>query len=101
MMLATVSALRGELRIKLVAQCRSLRAHEVTKIGHGLAGEDGVIGQPPLLRALHLGVPIGALDQADGDAAAERRPGLGEPLDNCRRTLLIRLHGKPESIPAA
>ena len=94
--------MRGELRIKLFAQCQELaRTHEVTKIGHGLAGEDGIIGQPPLLRALDLGVPIGALDQADGDAATERRPGLGEPIDKRRRTLLIRLHGKPESIPAA
>src|SRR5205807_1916432 len=64
----------GELRINARAGCEQLaRADGIAEIGHRLAGEYGIIRQPALLRALDLGVPIGALDQAQHDAAATRR----------------------------
>ena len=75
MMLATVSAL-------WVANCgnsaraappATLRASHVTEIGHRLAGEHRIIGEPALLRPLDLGVPIGALDQPHRQPAVERR----------------------------
>ena len=47
-------------------------AFQVAKVGHRLAREDRIIGKPALLRALDLGVPIGALHQPHHQAAIER-----------------------------
>ena len=61
----------GELR-KQTAACREQAsdAGHVAKIGHGLAREHRIIGEPALLRALDLGVPIGAFDQPHREPAA-------------------------------
>ena len=60
----------GELR-KQPRACgkQLLHAGHVAEVGHGLAREHGIIGQAALLRALDLGVPIGALDQPDRQPA--------------------------------
>jgi hypothetical protein len=42
---------------------------DVGDVGGGLAGEDREAGQAEGLSALDLGVPVGALDEADHDAA--------------------------------
>ena len=54
-------------------------AGEIRKVGRGLAREDRIVRQPALLRALDLGVPVGALDQAHrqpppGRVRQRRRP---------------------------
>ena len=92
----------GELRVKPSARREQLPgAGHVAEVGHGLAREHRIIGKPALLRALDLGVPIGALDQPDRQPAAQRRGGLLEPVDHGQRALLIGLHRKPKSVPAA
>ena len=63
----------GELRVEMRARGQAVaRAGGVAEVGHRLAGEHRIVGEPALLRALDLGVPIGALDQAHHQAAAER-----------------------------
>ena len=78
-----------------------MRAGHVAEVGHRLAGEHRIIGKPALLRALDLGVPIGALHQPDGEPAAHRRGRFFDPVDHGQRALLIGLHRKPKSVPAA
>ncbi len=91
----------GELRIKPRPRGEQLaRAGGEAEIGHGLAGEDGIVGQSALLGALDLGVPIGALDQPHHEAAAEPARGFVEPIDHRRGALEIGLHRDPEAFPA-
>ena len=92
----------GELRVKAIARRdQLLDAGHVAEVGHGLAREHRIVGKPALLSALDLGVPIGAFHQADGYSAAYRASHLLDPADDRKRALLIRLHGKPKSVPAA
>ena len=92
----------GELRVKAVARRdQLLDTGHVTEVGHGLAREHRIVGEPALLGALDLGVPISALHQADSYSAAYRPSHLLDPADDGERALLIRLHGKPKSVPAA
>ena len=92
----------GKLRKDALARGKELpRTSHVTKIGHGLAGKYRIVGQAALLRALDLGVPIGALDQPDRQPVAERGSRLFGPVDNRQGTLLIGLHGKTEAFEAA
>ncbi len=92
----------GELRVELLARGQQLaRALQVAQVGHRLAGEDRIVGEPALLRALDLGVPIGALDEPHHQAAVERARVVGEPVDHRGRALLIGLHREPEAFPAA
>ena len=73
-MVATVSALWvancGKMRGRSASSC--LRAGDVVQVGHRLAGEHRIVVEAALLRALDLGVPIGALDQAHHHAPVER-----------------------------
>ena len=91
----------GELR-KYLRASRDQPAHavHVTKIGHGLAGEHGIIGQSAFLGALDLAVPIGALDESHAQAAAQRLRRADHPIDHRRRAFLIGLHREPEPRPA-
>ena len=92
----------GELRKNARSRGEQLLdAGHVAEIGHGLAREHRIIGKPALLRALDFGVPIGALDQADRQPAARARPRLLDPADHRQSALLIGLHRKPETVPAA
>ena len=92
----------GELR-KQPRACgkQLLDAGHVAEVGHGLAREHRIIGQAALLRALDLGVPIGALDQPDGQPAIFCRGDVLDPVDHRQSALLIGLHRKPKAIPAA
>ena len=75
-------------------------ASHVTDVGRGLAGEHRIVDEAPLLRALDLAVPVGALHQADHDGAAggaAERPGPG---DHRRRAALIGLDRHAQAIPA-
>ncbi len=74
-------------------------ADHVAEIGHRLAREHRVIGEAAFLGALDLGIPIGALHQAHHEMAAVRAGSLDRPVDHRRRSLLIRLHRKPEAVP--
>ena len=63
----------GELRKDARPQRQQLlRAGDVVQIRHRLAGEHRIAVEPALLRALDLGVPIGALDQPHHQPAVER-----------------------------
>ena len=89
-----------KLRIEMRPSGEQLgHASHVVEIGHRLAGEHGVVGKPALLRALHLGVPVGTLHQAHHQAAIERTRGIVHPVDHRGRALLIGLHRKPEAVP--
>ena len=62
----------GELRKNPRAQRQQLSCTgDVIQIGHRLAGEHGIAVEPAFLRALDLGVPIGALDQPHHHPAVE------------------------------
>ena len=76
------------------------RAGDVVQVGHRLAGEDRIAVQSALLRALDLGVPVGALHQAHGDAAVHSFSKRMNMIDHRLGTLLIGLHGKTETVPA-
>jgi len=91
----------GELR-KDARACREepLYAGHVAEVGHGLARVHRIVGKPALLRALDLGVPVGALDQAHGHAAVARGGSLLDPVDRRQGALLIGLHGEAEAVPA-
>ncbi len=92
----------GELRIEpRPRRQQPVGTSQVGQIGHRLAGEDRIVCEPALLRALDLAVPIGALHQPHHQAAAARLGGLGQPVDHGAGALLIGLHRQAESIPAA
>ena len=83
---------RGKLRIERGrAASRRLRGGEVGLVGGGLAREHRIVGEPALLRALHLGVPVGALDEPHHEPAAERRGEIVDPRDRRR----ARASGRP------
>ena len=73
----------GELRIDVAAR-RQQPAHagDVAEVGHRLAGEHRIVGEPAFLRALDLGVPVGALDQPHHQAAVERLRRCDHPVDH-------------------
>ena len=92
----------GELRIEPRPHGKQpAGAGGVAEIGHGFAGEHGIVGKPALLCALDLGIPIGALDQPHHQSATQAPRRLLEPVDHRWRALLIGLHGEPEAVPAA
>ena len=91
----------GELRIEARPRGeQALGAGEIGLVGRGLAGEHRIVGEAALLRALDLGVPIGALDQAHHHPPVERAGELADPVDDRRGALLVGLHGEAEAVPA-
>ena len=93
----------GELRRTADrARARSrFGASHVTEIGHRLAGEHRIIGEAALLRALDLGVPIGAFDQPHREPAVPAAAAASIQSITAKRALLIGLHRKPKPVPAA
>ena len=77
-----------------------LRAGHVVEVGHRLAGEHRIVVKPALLRALDLGVPIGALDEAHHHPPVQRSRQLRDVIDHGSRALLVRLDRKPKTVPA-
>ncbi len=75
-------------------------AIEIAQVGHRLAREDRIVGKPPLLRALDLGVPVRALDEPHHETAVERVRHIRHPVDHRVGTLLVSLHGETEAVPS-
>ena len=76
-------------------------AGHVGDVGGGLAGEHRVIGMAPLLTALDLAVPVGALDQPHHDPAAGRHAQRIGPLHHGAGAALVGLDGHAQAIPAS
>ena len=97
-----VCVVRGELRIDPVGHAEQLfRIGDVADVGRGLGGEDREAVEPHDLRALDLGVPVGALDQPHHDLAVEPRGKVIEPVERRGGALAIGLHDDAEAVPAA
>ena len=91
----------GELRIeRLRVRQQQPQTGQIRNISVQLAREDRVIGVAPLLRPLDLAVPIGALDEADGQAFAGTMREPPQPAQHRYRTLAIGLHRQSEALPA-
>ena len=76
------------------------RAGKIREVGIRLAREHGEVGIAENLRVLDLRVPVGALDEPDGNAAAGRPGERNEPVDDGQGTLPVSLHGQAEPGPA-
>ena len=91
----------GKLRKHHIAvRQQAAGAGEVGYVGVDLARVDGEIRLPIDLRALDLGVPIGALDQPDHDAAVGAAGEVDDPVDDERAALAIGLDDEAEAVPA-
>ena len=90
-----------ELRIERIARGGDARgAREVGHVRIGLARIHGISREALHLRALHLGVPVRALHEAQRDAAMLAARELREPVDHEGRALLVGLHREAEALPA-
>ena len=91
---------RGELREQVFARVEQLaRTGEVAHIRVYLAREHGESVESVHLRALDLGIPIGALDESHHDAPA-RAPGkVHHEVDHEGTALAIGLDHEAEAIP--
>ena len=91
----------GELREHRVRRGEQpARAGEVGDVGVHLAREHRIILQPIDLRALDLGIPVGALDQPHHQPVAAAPREVDQPVDDERRALLIGLHDEADAVPA-
>ena len=91
----------GELRKDPRPQRQQLlRAGDVVQIRHRLAGEHGIAVEPAFLRALDLGVPIGALDQPHHHFAVEAACETIDVIDHVGGALLIGLDRETKAVPA-
>ena len=95
----------GVVGCELRVEARRLRqetpgAGDVRYVRGRLAGEHRKPRQAPFLGTLYLGIPIGALDQADGDPAPRFMGQVSEPFDHVNGALLVGLHGEPEAVPS-
>ena len=91
----------GELRKKRRRRKQGVGAGEIIEVGHGFARENRVIGQPALLRALDLAIPIGALDQPHHETAFVPPRQRRDMVDHRQRPLLIGLHRQTQTVPIA
>jgi len=92
----------GELRIdQIAAGLEQLAcASEIRHVGVRFARVQRIAGQALFLRALDLGVPVGALDQPHVPAAPVRAGGVDQPVDHQRRALGIGLDHDAQAVPA-
>jgi hypothetical protein len=92
---------RGELRIQPRAEGQQPpRGRQIVQIRHRLAGEDGIVRRPLHLGELHLGIPIGALDEAHHQPPAVMLGQRGDVIDHREAALRIGLDRQPEPVPA-
>jgi hypothetical protein len=93
--------MRRELREHGVGRAEQLtRAGHIGDIGVDLASVDRKVGEAIDLRALDLGVPVGALDQPHHDPAI-RAPGkIDDPIDHEWTALAVSLHHEAKPVPA-
>ncbi len=91
----------GELRIDPVRHPQKLaRIRDVGHVGRFLAGKDREVVQPQNLRALHLCIPVGALDKADHDLAVKLHGQRVQPVDDMARAPPVALDDHAETVPA-
>ena len=83
-----------ELRIDhvVVADQRGGR-REIGHVGVRLLGEYRVAGQPHLLRALDLAIPVGTFDESHHEAQARVSSDSRDLVDDLDRARLVGLHG--------
>ena len=92
---------RRELRIDARACADQLaRAGDVRHVGVDLAREHRIAGEPALLRALDLAVPVRALHEPHVQPRIGRAGEVAQPANDFTRALLIRLHRQAETVPA-
>ena len=77
-----------------------MRAGDVVQIRHRLAGEHRIAVEPAFLRALDLGVPIGALHQPHHHFAVEAACETIDVIDHVRGALLVGLDRQAKPVPA-
>ena len=93
--------MRCELRKNSRPQRQQLlRTGDVVQIRHRLAGEHGIAVEPAFLRALDLGVPIGALDEAHHHPPIEGACETTDIIDHAAGALLISLDCQTKPVPA-
>ena len=85
----------------LAGALEQARAGEIGHVGVRLAREHRIAGEPALLRALDLAVPVRALDQAQRDAPVGLAQPLPQPLERCVGPLLVGLHRETKARVAA
>ena len=91
----------GELREYPRPQAQQLLcAGDVVQIRHRLAGEHGIAVEAALLRALDLGVPIGALDQPHHHPPVQAFREPVDMVDHVTGAHLIGLDREAKSVPA-
>ena len=96
-----VGVVGGELGVDAVGHAEEFPgAADVGDVGRGLAGPDGEVGEAVDLGALHFRIPVGALDEADHDAAVEPGGQRMEPVDDGGGALAVALHDDAEAVPA-
>ena len=96
-----VRVVGGEHRVHRVGAFQHAPgAGQVAHVGVGLAGEHRIAVVAIHLRALHLAVPVGALDQAHRDPAAVAARQVHGPVDHERGALLVGLDHQAEAFPA-
>ena len=90
----------GELRKNRIRRIQQrLGAGQVAHVGVVLVGEHRVGRQTLFLRALDLGVPVGALDQAAHELDAVLTGQRGDVRDQLHRAGLVGLHGQAQALP--
>ena len=93
--------MRGELGENARPQRQQFpRAGDIVQVGHRLAGEQRIVVETALLRALDLGVPIGALDETHHHPPVQRSREAVDIVDHVAGAFLIGLDRKPEAVPA-
>lgn len=75
-----------------------LGAVQVGGVGGGFAGEDGVVRVAMELGVLDFGVPVGAFDEAEHEAAVGSGGEVGEPVDDGRGAFLVGLDGEAKAV---
>ena len=96
-----VRIVRGELRIDGVRRGQQpARARQVRQVGVRLARIDREVLEAVDLRALDLGIPVGALDETDHQPVATAPREIDDEVDDVRRALQVGLHDEAETVPA-
>jgi hypothetical protein len=91
----------GKLRVDAWARGKqAFGTRHVIQIGHGLAREDGEIGEPTLLCAFDFAVPIGTLHEAHHELAIMTFRQRHHMLDHGNGALLVCLDREAEAIPS-
>ncbi len=95
-----VGVVGGELRVDAVGPRQQLAGvGDVACVRGLLAGEDRKAFQPHDLRPLHLGVPVGALDEAHHDLAVKPCCQRVQPVDHGPGPATVSLDDDAEPLP--